>query len=123
MKTSPTSAGTGCLRSFQCFWVTKIVAALLRNPPPRKSKPVKAMTSWLAGLDLMISLTSRTTLSVRSSDAPSGRITAEKNQPWSSSGTSDPGVMRHKPAASATMPANSASPMPARRTMKPTPPT
>ena len=33
----------GHLRSSQCFCVTKIVAALLRKPPPRKSKPVKAI--------------------------------------------------------------------------------
>ncbi len=41
-----------------------------------KSKPVKATAFWLAGFDLMASRTSPTTLSVRSSDAPSGRITA-----------------------------------------------
>jgi hypothetical protein len=27
-----------------------MVAALLRKPPPMKSKPAKAITSWLAGL-------------------------------------------------------------------------
>ncbi len=53
MKNSPTSCGVATLRSFQCFWVTKMVAALLRKPPPRKSKPVKAIASWFAGFDLM----------------------------------------------------------------------
>ena len=73
---SPTSAWTGTGRSSQCVWVTKIVAALLRNAPPRKSKPVNAMADSLYGFDLMMSTTSFTTRSVRSSVAPSGRMTA-----------------------------------------------
>ena len=44
MKKSPTIAGVATLRSFHGFCVTKMVAALLRKPPPRKSKPVKATT-------------------------------------------------------------------------------
>ncbi len=76
MKNSPTSCGVVTLRSSQCFWVTKMVAALLRKPPPRKSKPVKAMAYSFAGFDLMAATTSFTTLSVRSSVAPSGRNTA-----------------------------------------------
>ena len=39
------------------FWVTKIVAALLRKPPPMKSKPVKELSCCLdwadCGLDLL----------------------------------------------------------------------
>ena len=40
MNNSPTSCGVAILRSFQCFWVTKMLAALLKalvlafNPPP-----------------------------------------------------------------------------------------
>ena len=64
------------VRSSQCFCVTKIVAALLRKPPPMKSKPVNAMMSWLFGFERIASVTFETTLSVRSSVAPSGRITA-----------------------------------------------
>jgi hypothetical protein len=76
MKSSPTSCGVVTVRSSQCVCVTKMVAALLRKPPPRKSKPVKATTSWLTGLDLIAASTSPTTLSVRSSVAPSGSTTA-----------------------------------------------
>jgi hypothetical protein len=53
-----------------------MVAALLRKPPPRKSKPVNATTSRLLGLEAIALFTSVTTRSVRSSVAPSGRITA-----------------------------------------------
>ena len=56
--------------------MTKIVAALLRKPPPRKSRPVKATAYSLAGLDLIASTTSLTTSSVRCRLAPSGRNTA-----------------------------------------------
>ncbi len=76
MKNSPTSCGVETLRLSQCVCVTKIVAALLRKPPPRKSKPVKAMADSFAGFDFMMATTSFTTLSVRSSVAPSGRNTA-----------------------------------------------
>ena len=75
-KSSPTSAVVGTSRSSQCFCVTKIVAALLRNAPPRKSKPVKAIAYSFAGFDWIAFTTSPTTLSVRSSVAPSGRNTA-----------------------------------------------
>jgi hypothetical protein len=50
MKKSPTSWGVATLRSLQGFCVTKMVAALLRKPPPRKSKPVNATTSRLFGI-------------------------------------------------------------------------
>ena len=43
------------VRSSQCFCVTKIVAALLRKPPPMKSKPVNAMMSWLFGFERIAS--------------------------------------------------------------------
>ena len=76
MNSSPISACTGTLRSSQCFCVTKMVAALLRKPPPRKSKPANETASRLLGFDLITCSTSFTTLSVRCSDAPSGRITA-----------------------------------------------
>jgi hypothetical protein len=124
MKNSPTSIGvTTPGRWSQCFWVTKIVAALLRKPPPMKSKPVNATTSSFTGLLFRISTTSLTTLSVRCSVAPSGRITAEMKNPWSSSGTSEPGVMRHRPAAIATMPIKSSAPITPRRIIQITPPT
>ena len=45
------------VRSSQCVCVTKIVAALLRKPPPMKSKPVNAMMSWLAGFERIASST------------------------------------------------------------------
>ena len=73
---SPTSCAAVTSRSSQCFWVTKIVAALLRKPPPMKSKPVNATTSSLFGLLRIACSTCLTTRSVRSSVAPSGRITA-----------------------------------------------
>ena len=76
MKNSPTSCGVATARWSQCFCVTKMVAALLRKLPPRKSKPVNATAFSFAGFDLMICTTSFTTLSVRSSVAPSGRNTA-----------------------------------------------
>ena len=121
MNTSPTSCGVVTLRSSQCFWVTKIEAALLRNPPPRKSNPVNAITYSLAGLEWIAFSTSATTSSVRCSVAPSGRITVVKNQPWSSSGTRLPGVKRHSPIVSTTMPANSATPITPRRSIHTTP--
>ncbi len=77
--------------------MTKIVAAFSRKTnPPAKSKPVNAITCSLKGFERIAAVTSSTILSVRASEAPSGRITGAKYQPWSSSGTSDPGVMRQR---------------------------
>ena len=119
--TSPTSCGVVTFRSSQCVCVTKIEAALLRNPPPRKSNPVNAITYALAELEWIAFSTSATTLSVRSSVAPSGRITVVKNQPWSSSGTRLPGVKRHSPIVSATMTRKSTTPITPRRSIHTTP--
>ena len=75
-KSSPTSCAAVTSRLSHGTCVTKIVAALLRKPPPRKSKPVNEITSALAGLERIACSTWDTTLSVRLSVAPSGRITA-----------------------------------------------
>ena len=74
---SPTNCCAVTSRSSHGFCVTNNVAALLRKPPPMKSKPVNAMVSWLLGLLRIAASTSSTTFCVRSSVAPSGRITAE----------------------------------------------
>jgi hypothetical protein len=86
-----------------------------------KSKPVNETMSWFAGLARIASSTCLTTLSVRSSVAPSGRITALMKKPWSSSGTRLPGVTRHSPTVIATMPANRSTATMPRRSMKTTP--
>ena len=75
-KSSPTSCAAVTLRLSHGTCTTKSVAALLRKPPPMKSKPVNETMSWFAGLARIASSTCFTTLSVRSSDAPSGRNTA-----------------------------------------------
>ena len=75
-KSSPTRLAAVTLRLSHGTWTTKSVAALLRKPPPMKSKPVNDTMSWFALLARIASSTCFTTLSVRSSVAPSGRITA-----------------------------------------------
>jgi len=82
---------------------------------------VNAITCSLNGLERIAAVTSSTIRSVRCSDAPSGRITGAKYQPWSSSGTSEPGVICHRKPVSATMPANSSSATPPRRIIQATP--
>jgi hypothetical protein len=75
----------------------------------------------LNGLERIACVTSFTMRSVRASEAPSGRITGAKYQPWSSSGTKDPGVMRQRYPVMSTMPRNSTTATAPRRIIHATP--
>ena len=96
------------LRSSQGFSVAMTVVVLEFVVWLVMSSPPNVVQSATPGVDIRIASTASVTRRLRSSDAPSGRRTATKKTPWSSSGRKPEGRTRNRPPAAAKKKASAA---------------